>query len=187
MFENLLDDPTLLAGLCAGTDEAYTYLFDATIGELRQYFRRWKFKDADPEDLAQITLLKLYQYDFSRYESRSLAALVTTFARNVRVDQFRKCERRPEVELDLCDQCTLGTESLLDQAVSSEDSQLKQSYARVTRAMATLPEKHREILERSVLRAEPMVEIAKELGLSLRGAYARLERALNALRKAIET
>lgn len=184
MFEKLLDDPTLIAGLCDSTDEAYTQLFEATFRDLRRYFERWKFADADPADLAQMTLLKLYKYDFKKYKRGSLAALVTTFAKHVRVDQFRKAKRRGE-SIAPCDQQELCSLISIDQTFGDEGGEDSKNEG-LAGAVASLSEAHREILERSVLATEPMREIAKDLGISIKGAYARRYKALEALRNALK-
>ncbi len=106
-------------------------------------------------------------------ERASVATWVFTIARNRRIDLIRR-SRRPEPE-DL----PWGPEHEPDQA---EALALQQDSERLGRAIAQLPDKQRDLIERAFYGERSHSEIASETGLPLGTIKSRIRLALDRLR-----
>jgi len=106
-------------------------------------------------------------------ERASVATWVFTIARNRRIDLIRR-SRRPEPE-DL----PWGPEHEPDQA---EALALQQESERLGRALAQLPDKQRDLIERAFYGERSHSEIASETGLPLGTIKSRIRLALDRLR-----
>jgi RNA polymerase sigma factor (sigma-70 family) len=126
------------------------------------------------EECAQDVMATLWQkahlYDPTR---ASAATWIFTIARNRRIDALRK-SRRPEPE-DL----PWGPEAEPDQQDALE---LAQDTDRLAEALALLPDKQRELIERAYFGDLTHSEIAAETGLPLGTIKSRIRLALDRLR-----
>ncbi len=126
------------------------------------------------EECAQDVMATVWQkshlFDASR---ASVATWVYTIARNRRIDALRK-SRRPEPE-DL----PWGPEAEPDQA---EVMMLAEDTRRLGEALALLPEKQRQLIERAYYGDLSHTEIADETGLPLGTIKSRIRLALERLR-----
>lgn len=113
---------------------------------------------------------KAHMFDPSR---ASVATWIFTIARNRKVDMLRK-QRRPEPE-DL----PWGPEQEPDQA---DVMTLQQETARLSQALAQLPQKQRELVEKAYFGDLSHSEIAAETGLPLGTIKSRIRLALEKLR-----
>jgi RNA polymerase sigma-70 factor (ECF subfamily) len=130
------------------------------------------------EECAQDAMAVLWQkahlFDPAR---ASVATWVFTIARNRRIDVLRKA-RRPEPE-DL----PWGPEPEPDQAEAFE---VQQETNRLGAAVARLPEKQRELIERAFWGEMSHSEIAAETGLPLGTIKSRIRLALDRLRQQMD-
>jgi RNA polymerase sigma factor (sigma-70 family) len=117
---------------------------------------------------------KAEQFDPSR---ASVATWVFTIARNRRIDMIRK-QRRPEPE-DL----PWGPEAEPDQA---DVMVLQQESEKLAEAIAALPEKQRDLIERAYYGDLSHSEIAEQTGLPLGTIKSRIRLALERLRHAMQ-
>ena len=113
---------------------------------------------------------KAHLYDPSR---ASAATWIFTIARNRKIDAIRKM-RRPEPE-----ELTWGPEEEPDQA---ETLALQQETEALGEALASLPEKQRELIEKAYFGDLSHSEIAAETGLPLGTIKSRIRLALDRLR-----
>ncbi|RUS60127.1 sigma-70 family RNA polymerase sigma factor [Pseudorhodobacter sp. E13] len=126
------------------------------------------------EECAQDVMATLWQKAHLFDPSRASAATwIFTIARNRRIDALRK-SRRPEPE-DL----PWGPEAEPDQ---QEALELAQETERLSEAVALLPEKQRELIERAYFGDLSHSEIATETGLPLGTIKSRIRLALDRLR-----
>lgn len=135
---------------------------------------------ADPalaEECAQDVMVTVWnkaaQFDPSR---ASVATWVFTIARNRRIDMLRR-DRRPEPE-DL----PWGPEPEPDQV---DALVLQQESERLITALAELPERQREMIERAYFGDLTHNEIAEETGLPLGTIKSRIRLALERLRHSL--
>lgn len=126
------------------------------------------------EECAQDVMATLWQKSHLFDPGRASAATwIFTIARNRRIDALRK-SRRPEPE-DL----PWGPEPEPDQ---QEALELAQDTERLGEALALLPEKQRELIERAYFGDLTHSEIAAETGLPLGTIKSRIRLALERLR-----
>ena len=116
---------------------------------------------------------KAHMFDPSR---ASVATWVYTIARNRKIDVLRR-QRRPEPE-DL----PWGPEAEPDQA---DAMGLRQESEKLAEAVAKLPEKQRELIEKAYFGDLSHSEIAAETGLPLGTIKSRIRLALERLRHAM--
>lgn len=126
------------------------------------------------EECAQEVMATLWQkahlFDPAR---ASVATWVFTIARNKRIDALRKARRAEPEELDW------GPEPEPDQA---EVLEAQEETDRLGRALASLPEKQRALIERAFYGDLSHSEIAAETGLPLGTIKSRIRLALDKLR-----
>jgi RNA polymerase sigma-70 factor (ECF subfamily) len=126
------------------------------------------------EECAQEVMATLWQkahlFDPAR---ASVATWVFTIARNKRIDALRKARRAEPEELDW------GPEPEPDQA---EVMEAQEETDRLGRALASLPEKQRALIERAFYGDLSHSEIAAETGLPLGTIKSRIRLALDKLR-----
>ncbi|WP_243144973.1 sigma-70 family RNA polymerase sigma factor [Litoreibacter roseus] len=107
----------------------------------------------------------------------SVATWVFTIARNKRIDMLRK-QRRPEP-----DELTWGPEAEPDAA---EVVEIQQESVRLAAALAELPEKQRDLVQKAFFGDLSHSEIAEETGLPLGTIKSRIRLALERLRHAMK-
>ncbi|MBA3910690.1 MAG: RNA polymerase subunit sigma [Rhodobacter sp.] len=126
------------------------------------------------EECAQDVMATLWQkahlFDPSR---ASVSTWVYTIARNKRIDALRKDRRAEPEELDW------GPEPEPDQAEAME---AQEETERLGRALASLPQKQRALIERAYYGDLSHSEIAAETGLPLGTIKSRIRLALDKLR-----
>lgn len=131
------------------------------------------------EDIAQDVMAtvwrKAHLFDPAR---ASVATWIFTIARNRQIDIIRKT-RRPEPE-DL----PWGPEADPDPV---DILAVQQDSARLSEALATLPEAQRHLIERAYFGDLSHTEIASETGLPLGTIKSRIRLALDRLRHAMST
>lgn len=113
---------------------------------------------------------KAYQFDPTR---ASVSTWIFTIARNKKIDLLRK-QRRPDPE-----ELFWGPEAEPDQA---DAVILQQESERLTKALQSLPEKQRVLLQRAYFGDLSHGEIAAETGLPLGTIKSRIRLALERLR-----
>lgn len=122
------------------------------------------------QDVLATVWRKSHLFDPSR---ASVSTWIFTIARNRRIDALRK-ERRPEPE-----ELTWGPEAEPDQA---DAMTMQQESARLAKAIAELPEKQRELIEKAYFGDLSHSEIADATGLPLGTIKSRIRLALERLR-----
>jgi RNA polymerase sigma-70 factor (ECF subfamily) len=125
------------------------------------------------QDVMATLWRKAHMFDGSK---ASVATWIFTIARNRRIDMIRK-SRRPEPE-----ELTWGPE---EEPGGAEVMALQEETELLGRALATLPEKQRKLIERAYFGELSHSEIAAETGLPLGTIKSRIRLALDRLRHAM--
>ena len=158
--------------------EAFAALFRHFAPRVKGFLMKSGASATLAEECAQDVMATLWQkanmFDPSR---ASVATWVFTIARNRRIDALRK-SRRPEPE-DL----SWGPEPEPDQADALEAAQ---DTERLGAALAQLPQKQRELIERAYFGDLSHSEIAVETGLPLGTIKSRIRLALDRLRNQMD-
>ncbi len=158
--------------------EAFASLFRHFAPRVKGFLMKSGASATLAEECAQDVMATLWQkanmFDPSR---ASVATWVFTIARNRRIDALRKA-RRPEPE-DL----PWGPEPEPDQADAYE---AQQDTERLGKALAQLPKKQRELIDRAYFSDLSHSEIAAETGLPLGTIKSRIRLALDRLRSQMD-
>lgn len=153
---------------------AFADLFRHFAPRIKGFLMKSGASAALAEECAQDVMATLWQKAHLFDPTRASAATwIFTIARNRRIDALRK-SRRPEPE-DL----PWGPEAEPDQ---QEAMELAQDTERLAEALALLPDKQRELIERAYFGDLSHSEIAAETGLPLGTIKSRIRLALDRLR-----
>lgn len=154
--------------------EAFAAIFRHFAPRVKAFLMKGGASAAQAEEVAQDVMATLWNkahlFDPAR---ASVSTWIFTIARNRRIDAIRRA-RRPEPE-DL----PWGPEAEPDQI---EVMALQQDTERLGQALAQLPPKQRELIERAYYGDLSHSEIAQETGLPLGTIKSRLRLALDRLR-----
>jgi RNA polymerase sigma-70 factor (ECF subfamily) len=171
-----LSDPELMGHIAGGATEAFSALVRRHQQSLVNFFRRFGVYN-EAEDLAQETFVRIFRYR-SRYRP---TAKFTTFlymlARQVRLDLFRKTNRREKLD-----------EELFEAAQDEErlGARIKRtSRVEVDACLARLSDPLREVIVLSIYQDLRNQEIADVLEIPLGTVKSRLFNALRELRRMI--
>ncbi|KNG94731.1 sigma-70 family RNA polymerase sigma factor [Pseudaestuariivita atlantica] len=158
-------------------EAAFRALFDHFAPRVKAYLMKSGADASMAEECAQDVMAtlwhKAHQFDPTR---ASVATWVYTIARNRRIDMLRK-QRRPEPE-----ELAWGPEA---EPEPDEVVGLQQESLKLGRAMAALPEKQRELIQKAYFGELSHSEIAAETGLPLGTIKSRIRLALERLRHAM--
>ncbi len=162
----------------AADEAAFARLFGHFAPRVKAFLMRSGADAALAEEVAQDVMATLWRkahlFDPTR---ASVATWIFTIARNRRIDALRRA-RRPEPE-DL----PWGPEPEPDQ---TEALALQQESAALGRALATLPDKQRVLIEKAYFGDLSHSEIAEQTGLPLGTIKSRIRLALDRLRHAMK-
>ena len=154
--------------------EAFRALFQHFAPRIKAFLMRSGTDAAMAEECAQDVMASLWQKAHLFDPSRASASTwIFTIARNRRIDAIRK-QKRPEPE-DL----PWGPEHEPDQA---DALALQQETEKLGQAIASLPLKQKELIEKAYFGDLTHSEIAEETGLPLGTIKSRIRLALERLR-----
>lgn len=157
---------------------AFAELFQYFAPRVKSFLMKSGANETLAEECAQEVMATLWQkahlFDPSR---ASVATWIFTIARNRKIDALRKL-RRPEPE-----ELSWGPEAEPDQ---EDVVALQQETKQLTEALAELPEKQRELIERAYFGDLSHSEIAEQTGLPLGTIKSRIRLALERLRHAMK-
>lgn len=172
-----LDDPRdWIARIALGDRQAFAKLFQRFAPKLKSYFLRVGFDDAEAEDLSQETLLRVWrcadQFDPALSE---VWGWIYTIARNLKVDRFRKNERRPQPQ-------RWDLDHIVDPIRHFDRAD---DARRVRGAVSALPTDQIAVVRLAYYAESPHSEIAQRLNVPLGTVKSRLRRAAARLRAAL--
>lgn len=159
-----------------GDRQAFARLFQRFAPKLKSYFLRVGFDDAEAEDLSQETLLRVWRHAGQFDPARCGAwGWIYAIARNLKIDRYRKHERRPRPQ-------PWDLESVVDAGgqLDREDD-----ARRVRGAVNALPTEQIAVIRLAYYAESPHSEIAQRLNLPLGTVKSRLRRAAARLRAAL--
>lgn len=162
---------------------SFQSFFEAHRPALVAFLRRRTPNEADAEELAQESYVRLLAYGYGESRPRPVwRALLYRIAANLAISHFRM---RAVRQMD----CQRGLEGL--DLASEEPSQermvvAQQELEQVRRALSALPTKCRKVFLLSRVHHKSYPEIARLCGISVKMVEKHMSKALAALRHAVE-
>ena len=170
----------LIAAIAARGDRAaFARLFEYFAPRIKTYMQRSGLTEAGAEELAQETMLTVWRkaalFDPA---SAGAGAWIFAIARNLRIDAFRRENRRGAVTLSEIEaEFDIDDTPLPDSQVA-----VAQSEARVRSALKLLGPDQLRVVELSFFEEKAHAEIAQLLEIPLGTVKSRLRLAMNRLR-----
>lgn len=176
-----------LVALAAGDPGLFESFVASEMGTLLGFFRRLGGSQAEIEDLAQDTVVKLYRSAHLYSPSNRFDAFVFRTARNVWIDSRRKAGVRANLISSASDE---GSAALMevesderepfDSIESEERSEMLRS------AVAQLNSSHRMAFELGVIQGLPYSQVGEILGVPVGTVKSRVHNAVIKLRDILE-
>ena len=158
--------------------QQFALLFGYFAPRLKSFFLRLGLSPAPAEDLAQETMLTVWNKAQSFDASRASASTwIFTIARNLRIDLLRR-ERDPNLLAELYDGVAEPTPS--DNVLTVERE------VRIRAALDKLPADQADVIRLSFFEDCPQSEIANTLDIPLGTVKSRVRLAMNRLRALVE-
>ena len=176
--DKALDDKELMLKAGAEDDrEAFAELVDRYKNFLLNFFIRSGVNN-DAEDLVQQTFLRLYRYRKNYRPTAKFTTFLFLIARQVRIDDLRKQKRHDEVMVD-------SPEGLPEDLPDRGHSPSKEVEMRLDlkRALRSLSEGLRSVVELGIYQDLPYADISTILGIPVGTVKSRMFHALAKLRQ----
>lgn len=174
-----LSETELFIAYLDGDTDAFSTLFQRVAPKLMRVMYRGLPASFPADELVQETFLRAIRSgrDFDR--SRPLLPWLFTIALNVRREAARRSRRRPNTD----------TETTPDTLPARSDNWARAYDARrqIDRALATLPESQRSVIELHWFGGLAFSEVAEVLGIRLSAAKVRAHRGYKAMRAQLES
>lgn len=137
----------------------------------------------DAEDIAQEVMLRIHRYSADLEHADRMGAWVHRIAANAIADHYRRPARREVPSGQATDVPEVGSEPPPAAVEGSVDDVRRELAACLSPLIERLPPLYRQALEVTELGDLSQVEAAAELGLSVSGMKARVQRARRQLRE----
>jgi RNA polymerase sigma-70 factor (ECF subfamily) len=171
------DEELMVAYVEKGDDEAFRELFDRYANRLQRLMERGGVPSDVAPDLVQQSFLNLHEARHDFDPDKSLRPWLYTIALNLRREYFRRKGRRNETTVEEMPSQSAGPERIR----RLEDAQL------VERAMESLTDALRTVIELHWFEELTFREIADTLDITRSAAKVRAHRAYKKMRAAIDS
>lgn len=179
-------DAVDMRAMVGGEETALNRIMDRHGEKLFHFLVRLLNNEAEAEDVAQETFVRVFQHRSKYDPGRKLATWLYTIAANLARNRLRTMSRHPAVSLDATTDD--GSQNLSEvipagDATPAESLASEENAAAVREAIAALPENLRTPLLLAEYEDMAVGEIARVIGTSLKAAESRLYRARQLLRE----
>jgi RNA polymerase sigma factor (sigma-70 family) len=172
-------DEELFSAYVAGDRQAFAELWSRYSPALCRLMRKQIRRSEDVNDLVQQTFLQLHRARNDFREGARLRPWLYTIALNLRREYWRRMGRRRESPVEL-DERMLPT-------VEQADIVVKENAAALRKALATLSDGQREVIELHWFEGFSFPEVAQIVGASLSAVKVRAHRGYKVLRAELQT
>ncbi len=138
---------------------------------LLNFFWRQGVSISEGEDLLQETYLRLWNYRDKYEETAKLSTFLFTIARQVRIDAFRRRERRER------------REEIWQKARPAAEGAQEPPGEEIRQAVAHLSEPLRDVVELGIFQDLPYAQISEILSIPVGTVKSRMSNALKKLKK----
>lgn len=187
-----MTDESLMRAYCEGDRKAFDLLFARLAPRIHGFFMRSFQNQSIADDLLQVTFMKLHRAKGTYQSDQALRPWLFTIAAHVRLDEWRKRKRSPELDSDGIDELealsmtahndSTGASSG-DPAVQMDDQRRRDV---IRNAIAELPESQRVIIHLHRFEGLTFAQIARVLATTEGGVKLRAFRAYAQLRKKLQ-
>ncbi|MDD9943132.1 MAG: sigma-70 family RNA polymerase sigma factor [Myxococcales bacterium] len=167
-----------MAAYVAGDEAAYRILFDRYAPLLFRIVRRRVASEDEAHDVVQQAFLNMHRFRADFRTDARLRPWLTTIAMNLVREHHRRLGRRKERSLE----ATEGRVQAIDPATPVEDYQQADS---VRKAMRSLLDNQREVIELRWFEEKSYDEISEIVGASVAAVRVRAHRGYERLRGAL--
>ena len=177
-----------MARLASGHGAALNDLMERHAERIFQYLVRSLQNEEDAADLAQETIVRVYQNRTKFDAAKRFSTWLYAIASNLVRDRYRWRGRHQQVSLDADNEATGNSfsESLPENRPSpSEATQAEERAETVRRAVAALPEKWRVPLVLAEYEEKSHAEIGEILNCSAKAVEVRIYKARQQLRESL--
>lgn len=171
-------DEALMAAYVAGDEAAYRILFDRYAPLLFRIVRRRVASEDEAHDVVQQAFLNMHRFRADFRTDARLRPWLTTIAMNLVREHHRRLGRRKERSLE----ATEGRVQAIDPATPVEDYQQADT---VRKAMRSLLDNQREVIELRWFEEKSYDEISEIVGASVAAVRVRAHRGYERLRGAL--
>lgn len=176
--ETEVTEEQLMEAYAGGDTSAFRELFHRLAPVLSRVVRMHASSEEESRDVLQQTFLQLHR---SRHDYRKGAPLrpwLFTIAYNLCRDRGRTIGRHREVPLE-------SAPSIAADGTPAEVVEKARRFERLHRALASLPDDQRRVIELHWFAALPLSDVANGLGVSLSAVKVRAHRAYKRLRETL--
>ncbi len=176
----LLDDKELVGRTLRGDSTSYEALFERHRGALHTMLRRRTFGDKElSDDILQEAFIKAF-LNLDKYDPKySFEVWIKTIAKNLLCDHQRRAENRPK-------QNTENLEVVANTLTPEEYFMSKETRARVARALDSLSDNYRTIIEMRYFQDLSYELISEKLGMPMGTVKTQIYRARKAFIEVLE-
>jgi len=168
-----------MARVAKGDQAAFAVLVEKYRDVLLNFFLRAGVSYPDGEDLAQQTFVRLYNYRLKYVPRAKFTTFLFLVARQVRIDDLRRRQRRQKLEDGLAREAESAAET-------PPPPPLADGGDEVRRAVAGLSPVLRDVVELGVFQDLPYAEVAEILGIPVGTVKSRMFNALQKLKEVLD-
>jgi RNA polymerase sigma-70 factor (ECF subfamily) len=182
------EDSELMARVQAGDEKAFAVLMGRWELPVKRLIARIVFNTRDAEELAQETMVRVWQRREQFREGAAVRPWIFAIAVNLARNRLRWWRRRPSVSLQEWSEdgeIGKGGDGEKERGGDGGDLERKERVAAVRDAVAALPGELREALVLFEYEGLGQAEIAATLGCSVKAVESRVARAKEKLRAAL--
>ena len=182
------EDAELMARVQAGDEKAFAVLMGRWELPVKRLIARIVFNTRDAEELAQETMVRVWQRREQFREGAAVRPWIFAIAVNLARNRLRWWRRRPSVSLQEWSEdgeIGKGGDGEKERGGDGGDLERKERVAAVRDAVAALPGELREALVLFEYEGLGQAEIAATLGCSVKAVESRVARAKEKLRAAL--
>lgn len=182
------EDAALMARVQAGDEEAFAVLMGRWELPVKRLIARIVFNTRDAEELAQETMVRVWQRREQFREGAAVRPWIFAIAVNLARNRLRWWRRRPSVSLQEWSEdgeIGRGGNGEKERRGDGGDLERKERVAAVGTAVGALPGELREALVLFEYEGLGQAEIAATLGCSVKAVESRVARAKEKLRAAL--
>lgn len=178
-----MKDEELVAAVQRGEQEAFAHIIQRFQGKIFAYIRRLINHEEEATDITQEVFMKAYRHMHTVDTDRKFSSWLYRIAHNESVNWLKKKTRAKVESLEAHMEAGHQVASKEDVA---ENFVREQDQKRMRKAIAALPAKYREVMDRRYLQQQSYSEISEAMGKPVNTVGTLINRAKKQLQLLLE-